>query len=83
MPTRTDAPAHAMPQLAIGRYRLTFQDPAARTTTASLGSAWRGAFGHALKHAVCVTHQPRVCALHALPRLHIPLRVRDPAASRC
>jgi len=61
MPTRTDAPAHAMPQLAIGRYRLTFQAPAARTTTASLGSAWRGAFGHALKHAVCVTHQPE-CA---------------------
>lgn len=58
MPTRTDVPAQATPRLAIGRYRLSFQTSATQSAPSFLGSAWRGAFGHALKRAVCVTQQP-------------------------
>lgn len=47
-----------LPTLAIARYHLTFQavDPV-RLPDYS-GSAWRGAFGHALKQLVCVTREP-------------------------
>ncbi|MGQ0658987.1 MAG: CRISPR system precrRNA processing endoribonuclease RAMP protein Cas6 [Chromatiales bacterium] len=45
-------------QLPVGKYRFLFAgDPAARLP-AFAGSAWRGAFGHALKRAVCVTRLP-------------------------
>ena len=39
----------------MGQYRLCFDPDATPPPEAFLGSAWRGAFGHALKHAVCVT----------------------------
>lgn len=54
--------ARTTPALPVGRYRLTFEprsaSDAARAAALrrhSLGSAWRGAFGHALKRSVCVT----------------------------
>lgn len=44
-------------RLRIGRYRLTFQTLTDVHLPAYAGSAWRGVFGHALKAAVCVTHE--------------------------
>lgn len=43
------------PELVLARYRLTFQATEAIGLPAYAGSAWRGAFGHALKRTVCVT----------------------------
>lgn len=53
-------PAGALPLMKLGRYRLRFQEGGGRPSLQSppasyLGSAWRGAFGHALKQTVCVT----------------------------
>lgn len=44
-------------RLRIGRYRLSFQTLTDVHLPAYAGSAWRGVFGHALKGAVCVTHE--------------------------
>ena len=46
------------PQLPLGHYQLRFraQDPVRLPPFA--GSAWRGAFGQALKRLVCVTREP-------------------------
>jgi len=54
------------PVLPIGRYRLRFKAPTQREPSQYLGSAWRGAFGHALKKAVCVTglRDCRACMLY-------------------
>lgn len=41
--------------LPIGRYRLSFERDGQWTRSGFLGSAWRGAFGHALRRTVCVT----------------------------
>lgn len=67
-----DAPAQAantFPQLPLARYRLRFRrSPNARVLEGRyLGSAWRGAFGHALRRSVCITNLPRCdnCALLA------------------
>ena len=67
-----DAPAQAantLPQLPLARYRLRFRrSPDARALEGRyLGSAWRGAFGHALRRSVCITNLPRCdnCALLA------------------
>lgn len=46
-----------LPQLAVGRYRLDFQASGPINLPSFAGSAWRGALGHALKQAVCVTHE--------------------------
>lgn len=53
------------PALALARYRLRFRarDPEDGASldslrNAYLGSAWRGAFGHALRRSVCVTRLP-------------------------
>ena len=53
------------PTLPLARYRLRFRErvPAGGSPDASLrkgylGSAWRGAFGHALRRSVCVTRLP-------------------------
>ncbi len=56
-PVLQEAPAIALP---VGRYRVFFRpcSPPAASGTVSL-SAWRGAFGHALKRAVCVTRAPQ------------------------
>jgi hypothetical protein len=49
------------PVLPLARYRFSF-DAATRVALPGFsGSAWRGAFGHALKRAVCITRLP-VCA---------------------
>jgi CRISPR-associated endoribonuclease Cas6 len=46
----------AVPLLPLARYRLRFKLPGHGKLPAYAGSAWRGALGHALKKAVCVTH---------------------------
>ena len=53
------------PMLPLARYRMRFREhtPPGGISIASpragyLGSAWRGAFGHALRKAVCVTRLP-------------------------
>jgi len=48
----------ALPILPLARYRLTFQATVDLRLPAYTGSAWRGAFGHALKRLVCVTREP-------------------------
>lgn len=53
--------------LPIGRYRAMFRASQPIHLPAFAGSAWRGAFGHALKRALCVTRMP-VCAECALWR---------------
>ena len=58
--------ANAIPQLPLMRYRLRFRvdDPLALQGL-YLGSAWRGAFGRALRRSACITNLPRCddCAL--------------------
>jgi len=41
----------------VARYRLAFEAAEAIRLPAYSGSAWRGAFGHALKRTVCVTRE--------------------------
>ena len=63
------SPAHAaniVPQLPLKRYRLRFRGgDGAALEGRYLGSAWRGAFGHALRRSACITNLPRCddCAL--------------------
>lgn len=45
-----------VPVLPLARYRLRFKSSGQTRLPAYAGSAWRGALGHALKKAVCVTH---------------------------
>jgi len=47
-----------LPLLPLARYRLTFQVAEPVRLPAYAGSAWRGAFGRALKRLVCVTREP-------------------------
>lgn len=47
--------------LPLARFRAAFIAAAPLRLPEYAGSAWRGAFGHALKRAVCVTRMPR-CA---------------------
>ena len=51
-------PPAALP-LPVARYRLRFTAGEPLRLPAYAGSAWRGAFGHALKRLVCVTREPR------------------------
>ena len=70
-------PPVPQPLLRLTRYRLRFRErggrgqPSLRSPqTGYLGSAWRGAFGHALKQSLCVTGLPDcgTCALlHSCP----------------
>jgi len=55
-----------LPRLTVGRYRARFRAEAPARLSAFPGSAWRGALGHALKRAVCMTRLPRCreCALY-------------------
>lgn len=65
------------PVLPLARYRVRFREHApeggfslASSRAGYLGSAWRGAFGHALRKAVCVTRLPACdpCVLlHSCP----------------
>ena len=58
--------ADIAPQLRVARYRLRFSAGGLGEFAGSyLGSAWRGAFGHALRRSVCITKLPRCdgCAL--------------------
>jgi hypothetical protein len=59
-----------VPCLPVGHYRLTFHPRETLRFQAHAGSAWRGAFGRALKRTVCVTRAPRCegCLLfHSCP----------------
>ena len=65
-------PPAPQPLLRLTRYRLRFRERGCRGQSALrsprsgyLGSAWRGAFGHALKQSLCVTGLPDcgACAL--------------------
>ena len=47
-----------VPTLPLARYRLTFRAADDLRLPAYTGSAWRGAFGRALKRLVCVTREP-------------------------
>ena len=55
-----------LPCLTVGRYRARFRAKAPVRLSAFPGSAWRGALGHALKRAVCMTRLPqcRKCPLY-------------------
>ena len=53
--------AAAVPRVALVRYRLRFRSRSGTQPRGFLGSAWRGAFGHALRHTVCITGLPPSC----------------------
>jgi hypothetical protein len=53
------SPAVADLPLPVSRYRLRFIAREPLRLPAYAGSAWRGAFGRALKRLVCVTREPR------------------------
>ncbi|HPE61152.1 MAG: CRISPR system precrRNA processing endoribonuclease RAMP protein Cas6 [Thiothrix sp.] len=44
--------------LAVARYRFRLQAETPIRLPAYAGSSWRGVFGHALRHSVCVTRAP-------------------------
>lgn len=50
--------AFPLPRLPLGHYRLHWQALDDVRLPPFAGSAWRGAFGHALKQLVCVTREP-------------------------
>ena len=50
-----------VPQLALMRYRLRFRSRGGALPSGFLGSAWRGAFGHALRRTVCIRGLPPTC----------------------
>ncbi|MHB8353698.1 MAG: CRISPR system precrRNA processing endoribonuclease RAMP protein Cas6 [Burkholderiales bacterium] len=54
------------PHLAIGCYKIVFRAPQGAHFPEYAGSAWRGALGHALKRALCITHAPvcKTCLLY-------------------
>jgi hypothetical protein len=56
----------ALPHLPLARYRLRFTAHDELRLPDYAGSMWRGAFGHALKRALCVTREPSCpgCALY-------------------
>lgn len=45
--------------LSIQRFMLSFDSPVGRTIPAFAGNVWRGAFGHALRAATCLTGAPQ------------------------
>ena len=45
--------------LPVQRFILSFDVPAGRTVPAFAGNVWRGAFGHALRAAACLTGAPQ------------------------
>ena len=74
-PLAVNAPTRALdldvpqPALPLARCRVRFREqapegahPLASPRAGCLGSAWRGAFGHALRKTVCVTRLP-ACGL--------------------
>lgn len=70
-------------QLPVGKYRFVFAaDPAARLP-AFAGSAWRGAFGHALKRAVCVTRLHHCLTLTASFIAVVSIRTSSRPHRRC
>jgi hypothetical protein len=54
----SDPSASGPPSLPLAVYRLEFAARDSVRLPAYAGSAWRGAFGHALKRLVCVTREP-------------------------
>ncbi len=62
----TDSAPPATPHLAVGSYKIVFQAPQGAHFPEYAGSAWRGALGHALKRALCITHAPvcKTCLLY-------------------
>src|SRR5438093_6172889 len=74
-----------VPVLPLARYRLRFKPSGEGRLPAYAGSAWRGALGHALKKAVCVTRLsscPPCLLYRSLPFLLLPVHLRDPTAPR-
>jgi hypothetical protein len=57
----------AVPHLPLGIFRLEFRSDSALQPNGFAGSAWRGALGHALKRAACIT-QERECSACLLYR---------------
>ncbi|MDS4029351.1 MAG: CRISPR system precrRNA processing endoribonuclease RAMP protein Cas6 [Candidatus Contendobacter sp.] len=57
-PPDTQHAAHSPLRLPLALYRLHFIAQEAARLPAHAGSAWRGVFGRALKHLVCVTREP-------------------------
>lgn len=54
--------ANMAPRLPLSRYRLRFRvDDASALEGRYLGSAWRGAFGQALRRMVCIVGLPPTC----------------------
>lgn len=56
------------PRLAVGRYRFRFRAESPLEWRGYMGSAWRGALGHALKQVVCITRAeecPRCLLYHS------------------
>ena len=66
--SKTPAESSLLVKLALplARYRLRFISREVLKLPEYAGSAWRGAFGHALKHTVCVTRMKSCagCLLH-------------------
>ena len=52
-------PAINLPHLPLAHYEFLFEPTTRIHMPDYSGSAWRGAFGHALKRIVCVTKEPR------------------------
>jgi hypothetical protein len=55
----TDLTESTTPALPVGLHRVTFSAAEPIQLPAWTGSAWRGAFGHALRRTVCVTRAAR------------------------
>ena len=53
--------ASVVPYLPVSRYRFTFDSLFDGKWPRYSGSMWRGAFGRALKHALCVMEEPTAC----------------------
>lgn len=69
-PQATGVPASTTPVLPLARCRLQFEALESVCLPDYPGSAWRGALGHALRKAVCVTglsHCPHCLLYHSCP----------------
>ncbi|MEK6749069.1 MAG: CRISPR system precrRNA processing endoribonuclease RAMP protein Cas6 [Pseudomonadota bacterium] len=67
LPTTALSPMQTAPVLPVARFRLRFLPRGVLRFPDYAGSAWRGAFGHALKRSVCVT-RTKSCAACLLYR---------------
>jgi len=89
MNTRSESNCVSVERLSfpIARFRLRFVENAQRKLLVHkdyLGSAWRGAFGHALKQTVCITNLPSCDSCSLLESCPYPnlFEVRPPLTAR-